>query len=724
VTAISATPALARVSIRPIGGPGQGSRRFGLRGQLAAAGLGAVVVTATLLTGLGGWQVQQLADGAGRDVTALADDALATTAQQSAVLVQTQVATLTERMEADLRVAQRIAQETGDVTFGKPISWSAVNQFTQESTEISAPAMLLGGAPLGQNRDMEVRTPVVDDIADLLGEAVTIFQKVGDGDMLRVATSVQTADGARAIGTYIPATMADGSANAVVGALLSGKVFTGTATVVGQTFVTGYGPIEVGGEVVGAVFVGMPQAEMDLPLRETLAQTTVGAGGYVTVMDSAGSWVVPPPGAAEGASALEAVDVEGTAYGQQLLDAGDALADGATSQVHVDLADGGATVEVARFAPWGWTIGAWGMDVDRNAAVDRLASGAQSLLRTSVLVALAVIAVVAGAVMVLSGRLVGRVRRLTAAMTRVAGRDLSGEVVPEGTDEIGQMGVAVQDAVEAMRAALGHMAQSAEALGSTGEALEASTQGVDGTTSDTLRASAQAAGVASQVSAEMESVTAALTEMRTSIESVAVDVHAASAQVSQAVSITSDATGSASRLRESSARIAAVLATITQIAEQTNLLALNATIEAARAGVAGQGFAVVAGEVKELARQTATAIKDIAPVLTAVTTDADEVGAAIERIAGAISEANDHQSSIAAMVEEQTATTTEIERNLIAASDGSRGIAENLAGVAQVAESGRNQVEQLREVVGEMSQVAARLSEGVREFDLGEDSHR
>ena len=686
--------------------------------------MGAVVVTATLLTGLGAWQVQQLADGASNDVTALADDALATTAQQSAVLVETQVATLTDRMEADLRVAQRIAEETGDVTFGKSIVWSAVNQFTQEATDISAPAMLLGGASLGQNRDMGVRTPVVDDIADLLGEAVTIFQKVGDGDMLRVATSVQTADGARAIGTYIPATMTDGTPNGVVGALLAGNVFTGTASVVGQTYVTGYGPIEVDGEVVGAVFVGMPQAQMDAPLRETLAQTTVGAGGYVTVMDSAGSWVVPPPGAAEGASALDAVDANGVAYGQPLLDTGGALADGAESQVHVDLAGGGATVEVARFAPWGWTIGAWGMDTDRNAAADRLANGAQSLLQTSVLVALAVIAAVAGAVMALSGRLVGRVRRLTAAMTRVAGRDLSGTVVPEGTDEIGQMGVAVQGAVEAMRAAVGQMSASAEALGATGEALEDSTQGVDGTTSDTLRASAEAAEAAARVSVEMESVTAALTEMRTSIESVAVDVHAASAQVGDAVSVTSDATGSASRLRESSARIAAVLATITQIADQTNLLALNATIEAARAGVAGQGFAVVAGEVKELARQTATAIQDIAPVLTAVTTDAEEVGGAIERIAGAISEANDHQSSIAAMVEEQTATTTEIERNLIVASDGSRGIAESLAGVTQIAENGRSQVEQLRGVVGEMSQVAARLSEGVREFHLGQDDRR
>jgi methyl-accepting chemotaxis protein len=64
-------------------------------------------------------------------------------------------------------------------------------------------------------------------------------------------------------------------------------------------------------------------------------------------------------------------------------------------------------------------------------------------------------------------------------------------------------------------------------------------------------------------------------------------------------------------LNEASQNIATTVKLITRIADQTKMLALNATIEASRAGEAGQGFAVVAAEIKELAKQTALATDQI-----------------------------------------------------------------------------------------------------------------
>ncbi|MGV8978183.1 MAG: methyl-accepting chemotaxis protein [Cellulomonas sp.] len=699
----------------------RGSARLGssLRLQLLATGAGSVVLTAVLLTAIGGVQVSALARTSGVDIDKLTTASLHQTSDQAMTLVETQIATVQDRMAAQLRAAQSAFAMRGAITFGEPENWSVKNATTGATTDVALPRMLVGGVGFGQNADPATFSPIVDDLADLLGAATTIFQRVDDaGTMLRVTTNVKTADGVRAIGTVISPVAADGTPSAVVAALIAGEPYIGNADVVGQPYVTAYAPLSDGAKVIGALFVGMPQATVDAPLRTALSSVKVSDHGYLTVLAADGSWVVPPPGASEG-PALDAVDAAGAPFAQRLIDAAATLDAHAVASERVSLASGGpAKVEVSRYAPWGWTIASWGFDADLRAVPDRLDAGTAQLVRTLLIGGFLVAALAVGVVVVTSGRIVARVGRLTQALRRVAARDLSFDVRGEGRDEIGVMGDAVGEAIDGMRAAIGRMQAGADAMQATAGRLEGSSGTLEGVAGQTVTQADEAARSATVVSSELQAVTAAMTEMRASIESVAHDVNAASSEADRAVGATAEAAVIAARLGNSSSQIAAVLDTVTSIATQTHLLALNATIEAARAGTAGRGFAVVAGEVKKLAEQTSAAIGTIEPVLAAVSRDAADVRSAVERISLSIASVDEHQSSMAVVVEQQTVTTGEIERNLIVAADSSGDIAQSASAVAQAASQSFDGAAEVRLVVGELSRVATELNAGVEEFTL------
>ena len=184
----------------------------------------------------------------------------------------------------------------------------------------------------------------------------------------------------------------------------------------------------------------------------------------------------------------------------------------------------------------------------------------------------------------------------------------------------------------------------------------------------------------------------------------------------QAVSFTNDANLTMAKLGESSAQIGNVVKVITSIAQQTNLLALNATIEAARAGEVGKGFAVVANEVKELAKETAKATEDISRKIETIQIDTHAAVEAISKISSIIKEINHSQSTIAAAVEEQSATTNEIGKNVAQAAKGGIEISENINGVAQAAKDTAEGASNNQLAAEELSRMAAELQKIVSQF--------
>jgi GAF domain-containing protein len=131
----------------------------------------------------------------------------------------------------------------------------------------------------------------------------------------------------------------------------------------------------------------------------------------------------------------------------------------------------------------------------------------------------------------------------------------------------------------------------------------------------------------------------------------------------QAVGRASTMTGEVEALGQASAAIGDVIKIISGIADQTNLLALNATIEAARAGEVGRGFAVVANEVKDLARETASATKRVADQIAGIQASSQTVSVGIHATSEIIGQLDAVQARMGEVLEEQARMAMAFERS-------------------------------------------------------------
>ena len=138
------------------------------------------------------------------------------------------------------------------------VRWTVKDQFSGVVSAVVLPELRVGDRPVPRNDDPRRPSVLVDEVQALVGGAVTLFQRMEDGGMLRVATTVRDAAGRRGVGTYQPVRLPDATGNPVLAELLAGRVFSGDATILGRPYATAYAPVsDEDGIVVGAIFVGL-----------------------------------------------------------------------------------------------------------------------------------------------------------------------------------------------------------------------------------------------------------------------------------------------------------------------------------------------------------------------------------------------------------------------------------------------------------------------------------
>lgn len=337
---------------------------------------------------------------------------------------------------------------------------------------------------------------------------------------------------------------------------------------------------------------------------------------------------------------------------------------------------------------------------------------------TIVLIVMCVVYVVVLAIALLIGFFVRRVLRKTVANTGDSIESLSkGDMTDEAemlmNDELGDVAMKLNESLATLRQVVGSAATTARKVNSVAKEVG---DGIDEGYKETEEVIAQTqvvAGAAGDVTQSIQTVAAGAEEMGASIREISSNANEAARVAGEATEVAQRTSETVSKLGVSSREIGDVVNTITAIAEQTNLLALNATIEAARAGDAGKGFAVVAGEVKDLAQETGKATDDITAKITAIQADTDGAVAAIEKISDIINQINNYQTTIAAAVEEQTATTNEMSRSVAEAATGSASIAETISQYQEIAQEAGKGVETLQHASDELVEASKEMFDNI-----------
>ncbi|QJI31062.1 methyl-accepting chemotaxis protein [Pseudomonas sp. ADAK18] len=319
-------------------------------------------------------------------------------------------------------------------------------------------------------------------------------------------------------------------------------------------------------------------------------------------------------------------------------------------------------------------------------------------------------------------------QRLGAMMDKVAAGDMTVSIKAHSRDELGDLGQVFNGTVAKIHDLI-------ERVGRTVSEVERQAGQVETVSARSNQAVSDQRGQIEQVATAMNQMSATAQEVARSAAAAVSSAHSVNDETVSGRGLVQSQQGSiallASEIDQSvrvinqlaldSQSISRVLEVIKSIAEQTNLLALNAAIEAARAGEQGRGFAVVADEVRTLARRTQHSTEEIEQMIAKLHSgvgaavkamgsshqmangtvgQSEKVQQALENILGAVGMIVDQNQQIAAAVEQQTAVAHDIDQNIVAINRAGEHAAQGAHQTEEASRQLSQQVVELKQLIG------------------------
>jgi methyl-accepting chemotaxis protein len=310
--------------------------------------------------------------------------------------------------------------------------------------------------------------------------------------------------------------------------------------------------------------------------------------------------------------------------------------------------------------------------------------------------------------------------------------DLSQRLPEDRGDEIGVVSRSFNTFVDNLQRVIDQVIRAGMQVTMSSTQIAAGSRQLEATMTEQVAATNEVAATTKEISAtanDLAATMSAVARMSEETASTASQGQSGLRQMSDAVTRMEDATQAVSArlgvINEKAGTIASVVTTITKVADQTNLLSLNAAIEAEKAGQYGQGFAVVAREIRRLADQTAVATLDIEKMVremkSAVSSGVMSMEKLSEQVRYSVESVREVESklqSIIAKVQEVTPRFESAHVGMQAQLVGAGQISEAMLQLSDSTEQTAGALRDSNRAIGELNDAATSLQSMFSRFKL------
>ena len=671
---------------------------------------------------------------------------------------------LLERVSHNLNVLREEISLSGGIKLkNQKVNWNAINQYTKDVKSVQLPKLTIGNEWLGKNIDFSVDTYIVDDVANLIGGTITIFQRINeDGDMLRVATNVKKLDGTRAIGTYIPAVNPNGKGNPVVSKVMQGEIYSGRAFVVNAWYITVYEPIHNdNGDVIGMLYAGIQQDGV-ISITKAIENIIVGKTGGVYVYNGkgndAGKFIISKDSRDKGNVVWDYLDEveKDSLYNYfdriALAKPGSIITSINKWKISEELSNKNKQTAFTYFAPWDWVIVSTALEEDFDDIHDSINSSLNSLLVWTFIGGIAIFIIT----MFVSSFIGNKIAKPISSISDIAQQISRGELLQakvnvkdiqesiakdkgsfinkfiyNESDETNTLLRSISNMTEQLNSLLGQVKSSSFLLSSTSGDIsatskqqEATITEFNATTNEVATASKEISATSKDLLSTMNQVSDVANNTKTLADEGKNSIDEMETSIENLVSVTEAISNKLNLINDNAKNISDIIITITKLADQTNLLSLNAAIEAEKAGKYGKGFSVVAKEIRRLADQTAVAtldienmIKEMQESVTSGVNEMDRFFVDVKSSVTTVNKVSDQLERIIFNVQDLLPQFIAVNEGMTNQSQGAEQINEAIIQLSSTAEETNNSIKGFNKVTEQLNDAVKNLEKEIQQFE-------